>query len=188
MTTSAAPDYSGYEEPGKNEDLLQRLTQLAKEMRTAEAEVEKQKEILAAAEEVLRQYVEVKIPETMELARQKEVTTLDGFKITVKKKIRASIPEASKAKAFAWLEETGNGSLIKREFKIFFGREDAAWAKKFERDMAQRKKPLDCTRKEFVETNTLTAFLGKQIEAGVDVPLPLFGAFPQKFASVKKEK
>lgn len=188
MTTApGAADYSEYAEQAPDTDLLQRISTLARQQREAELDLAKKEEELAAAQERLRQYREVLIPNAMAEARQESVTTLDGFRVTVEEKIRASIPEAAKPKAFAWLDQTGNSRIIKHEFKILFGKEDDAWARKFMRDLAQRKRPVDCKRRDFVEPMTLQAFIKNALKDGMDVPLDLFGAFRQRYAEVKKK-
>ena len=70
--------------------------------------------------------------------------------------------------AFRWLEETGNGSLIKTELKLNFG--------KGEREICQEAKKLlidnnlSFNEKEGVNTMTLNAFTREQLEKGVQFP------------------
>jgi|CXWL01.1.fsa_nt_gi hypothetical protein len=188
MTTApGTADYSEYAEPATDTDLLQKISRLAQEQREAELDLAKAEEELSKAQERLRQYREVLIPTAMAEARQDSIVTADGFRVTVEEKIRASIPEAAKPKAFAWLDQTGNSRIIKHEFKILFGKEDDAWAKKFQRDLAQRVRPVDCKRRDFVEPMTLSAFIKGALKDGVDVPLDLFGAFRQRYAEVKRK-
>ncbi len=83
------------------------------------------------------------------------------------------------------VEDNKNGKLIKRTFAIEFGKGDEKWADKFERDCAQRVKPLNIKRKKGVHSGTLQAFIKKALEEGVDIPLDVFGAYRQRFAKIK---
>lgn len=187
MTTAPTADYSEFEEALK-EDLLQKLAAMGKRQIAAEKAVADAEDVLKSKKEDLRLISEDLLPALMAEARQKKLVTADDLEIEITKDYRASIPEACRAQAFAWLEKSGNGGMIKHEIKINFGRGEEAWAKKFLRDMAQRKKQLNYGRRDFVEPMTLKSFVKKAIEAGKVVPKDLLGVFVQDFAKVTVKK
>lgn len=176
-------DYSEFKD-GPGDNLLARLSGLALDQKRAEAEVARLEEELKTAQARLRDIAEHQLPALMDEAEMSEFTTKDGIKISVKEVIRGSIPASNASKAFAWLEEHGHDNLIKREFKIEFGKDEEAWAKKFARDLAKRKRPLKVQLKRTVNPRTLQAFVREQLEEGVDIPLNLFGVFRQRFSKI----
>ena len=166
------------------DNMLAQLSGLALDQKIAEAKVEKVTEELRVAKEELALIAEIKIPELMDEAEMTDFTTRDGINICIKENFRASIPEANKPKAFAWLAEHGHDNLIKREFKIEFGKNEEKWAKKFQAYLAKRKEPFKLEVKREVHANTLSAFVKEQVGEGIDVPLDLFGAFRQRISKI----
>ncbi len=166
------------------DNLMARLSGLAAEQMQAEARVAQLDEDILVANEELRHIKENLLPTLMEEAEVEEFTTRDGVRIEMKEALRGSISKAKQAEAFAWLEEHNHGRIIKRQLTIDFGKEEEDWAKKFERDCAQRKKPLNMKRRKMVAPPTLLAFLKGQLEQGVPIPLDMFGVFRQRFAKV----
>lgn len=180
-------DYADYKdaEPAVPEDVLGRLSKLAGEQLRAEAAVEHAGSELKAATERLRHIRENQIPQLMEQVGMEEFTTQDGVAINISEIIRGSIPKPNEAEAFAWLEKIDQERLIKRTFTIDFGKEEDGWANKFERDLAQRKKPLNVKRKKAVNPNTLQAFVRERLAEGLEVPMDVLGVFRQRFSKVK---
>lgn len=179
-------DYGEYvDSEGPGDNLLAQLAGLAAEQQEAEAEVARLEEALNAAKAALRDISEHRLPELMEEAQMDSFKTKDGLSITVKSVIRAGIPAKNPAPALAWLEDNGHGSLVKREFKIDFGKDEDAWANKFQADLQKRKKAVRCNIKKSVHPQTLQAFIRERLEAGDDIPMALFGAVQQKFTKVE---
>lgn len=176
-------DYSDHKD-GPGDNLLAQLSGLALDQKRAEAEVARLEEALRKAKETLKDISEHRMPALMDEAEMSEFKTKDGIKIKIKETIRASIKDENAAKAFAWLEEHEHGNLIKREFKIEFGKDEESWAKRFQSDLAKRKKPLKHTLKRSVHPQTLSAFITEQLREGVDVPLATFGAFRQRASEI----
>lgn len=177
-------DYSEFKD-GPGDNVLAQLSAMAMEQKQAEAEVARLEEELKKAQAKLKDLSEHKIPELMDAAEVKEFTTKDGIKIKIVEKIRGSIPEANAPKAFAWLEEHGHDNLIKREFKIEFGKNEEAWARKFEADLKKRKRPLKVRLKRAVHPSTLASFINEQLENGVDFPMDTFGVYRQRFSKIE---
>lgn len=170
-------DYSQYEENPGSDDALQRLSNLAEEQAKAEAEVLRVEGELKAANERLRGIAERDIPELMDSLNIKQFETASGLKIKVEEKMFASIPAANKPEAFSWLEGHGHADIIKRSFKVSFGRDEEEVAAEFAQQLRESEHPLNVEDKKEVHASTLAAFCKEQIEAGVDLPMDLFGAY-----------
>lgn len=179
MTT----DYSTYAEPTSSDTLAQ-LSLLAEQQLKLENKVAEAEKALSAAQEELRLMCEKTLPELMDTVGMEEFTTRSGLKIKVAEAIRASIPKARSDEAIAWLDNHGFANLVKRKFTVLFGKEEEAWAKKFARDLAQRKRQLNVEEDASVHNRTLCAFIREQLEQGQDIPVDLFGVFRQRVTKV----
>lgn len=177
-------DYSEYK-PEAGHNLLAQITQTAVELKDAQALVASLEEQLKEAKGTVTHLGEHVLPTLMDEADLGDFTTKDGIFISVNERIRASIPARSHVEAIKWLEENGEDSIIKRQFTIEFGRDENGWADKFERDLAQRKKKLHCKRKTSVHPQTLAKAIGDKLAEGVEVPMETFGAFRQRFSTIK---
>lgn len=167
---------------------LATLTNLATQQRAAEMAVEAAEAVLSKAQAVLKDISERTIPTLMKSLGLKEFKTAGGFTITIKEQLRVSVPKHRAQEAVEWVEANGGADLVKRAFHISFGRDEESWAAKFERDLKQRKKPVNVSRSNKVEPSTLKAFLEGKLKAGVDVPLDKFGGFLQEQAIVDLPK
>jgi len=181
-----------FEAPIEDEIVLkEKLEKLAILQEQAEQNVKDKTLELSKAQAELASISEKRLPELMEELGCTQFTTQEGLSITVVEKIRASIAQGDaekQQKAFDWLEDQGHGRLIKREFKIEFGKLEEAWANQFEGQLKRRKKPLRVTRKMYVHPATLAGFLTEQMEKGVEVPLEIFNGFPQKYSKLQRKK
>jgi len=170
---------------GAGDNILAQLSGLALDQKRAEAEVAKAEEALATAKAELSRISEREIPDLMDKAEMAEYTTKDGIKIKIKEKVHGSIPKATEAQAFEWLKENEHDNLIKREFKIQFGKDDEKWADKFLKDLQKRKRPLAFELKRTVHPSTLSSFVTGQLEAGVDFPMDTFGVFRKRSSVIE---
>lgn len=173
------------EERGPGDNILASLSALALEQKRAEVAVAKAEEALALATAELKRISEQTIPDLMDVAKMEEYTTSDGIKIKIGVKIRGSIPKATEAQAFQWLMDQKHDDLIKREFKIQFGKNEEAWAKKFLADLQKRKRPLAFELKRTVHSSTLASFVKGQLETGVDFPMDIFGVYRQRASTIE---
>ncbi len=180
-------DYRSWEndEPGGN--LMSRIEGLAQEQLDAQARVEALEAQLAEAKAALTLVKETKLPNLLEEAQlgKSKVVTPGGIVINLKEAIRGSIPKGKEEPAHEWLEENGNGKLIKRVVTIDFNKDQEAWARKFMKDCSQRKKPLNLKLVRGVHASTLRAFIKSALSEGVAIPLDIFGAYRQRFTDVK---
>mgnify|MGYP001595535252 CR=1 FL=1 len=110
----------------------------------------------------------------------------DGREVALRDELYASITEANRPGAFAWLEEHGHGDVIKDELKIMLGRGDTAKARAESLiAKAEAEGITDYSRKRVVAPNTLQALLKEQLAEGVEVPKETFGVFQQRRAIIK---
>lgn len=176
-------DYSEFKE-GPGDNLLAQIAATALEQKEAEAEVERCEDALKLAQGRLRKISDEDLPALMDEAEMTTCQTRDGIVVKLQEKIRGSLPKGREQPAFDWLEEHGHDDLIKREFTIQFGKDEEAWAKKFEADLRKRKKPVNVARKETIHHTTLASFVTEQLEAGVAIPLDTFGVYRQRTTKI----
>ncbi|MBW2636283.1 MAG: hypothetical protein JRC86_01940 [Deltaproteobacteria bacterium] len=178
-------DYSKFGDEAPGDNLLAQISVTALEQQQAEAAVAKLEEELAKAKEAVKDISERRLPELMEIARQDHLKTSDGLIVDLTEKIYASIPKAKAGGAFKWLEDNKHSDIVKRTFTIGFGKDEDKWADKFERDLKQRKKPLQVKREKKVHPQTLAALIRELLEQGVPVPLETLGAYRRKITKVE---
>jgi len=179
-------DYSDFQTEEIGDNMMARIEGLAQKQVAAEALVESLEAQLVEAKANFRLISEKDIPNLLDefdLA-DSTVNTPAGHEVKMATAIRGSIPKANETAAFQWLEDDGNGNLIKRQVTIEFGKDQEAWAAKFQRDCAKRKKPLNMKIKRAVHAGTLQAFVRRKLDEGVDIPMDTFGVFRQRFAKV----
>ena len=173
--------------PEAGSNVLAALNQKAEELIKLEDDIQDAEDALKTLQDRHRQITQFELPELMDAAEQTDIGTKAGHRVQMDETIRASLNK-HKEEALAYLEENDAGDLIKRTFTIQFDRDDEAWAKKFERDLAQRKKPLNSKVERTVHANTLTSWVKARMAEGVDIPQETFGVFRQRFAKVKRAK
>lgn len=184
----AIPDYSEHLD-APTDTVAAELCRAVDELRHVDAKIERAEAELEGLKKRRRAITENEIPDVMARVGTTELKLANGYKVSVKDEVRASLPKDERRPlAFAWLEDNGNGGLIDRAFKIRFPREEEAWADKFERDLAKRKRPLDVERTKDVHHQRLLGFLREQLRDGKVVPMDLFGAFIQRIAAIKAIK
>ncbi len=177
-------DYEGFEEKPRGQ-LMAELSEAAMAQMEAEVAVEKAKDLLAAKEHHLKYISQTLLPKLMDEAGLSKLKTKEGLEVSIKEDIRANIPEEKRSLALSWLEQNQHGDLIKREFKVLFGRDQEDWASKFEKQLQQSEQPFNYELKRGVHPSTLTAFVKAQIAEGADVPIDLLGVFRQRVTKIK---
>src|SRR3990167_5203131 len=181
-------DYSGEEEVPAP-DQLQLLGALVDKLGGAEAEVERLELMLKEAEAAARNLRETDIPELMQSIGLKELVTESGLKVKLREEVRVSFfskePE-KREPAYAWLAANHHDGLIKNKVEMQFGKEQGELAEQVMTYLRLFGTPLNVTRKKEINHMTLVAFLKEQIREGLEVPLPLFNGYIQKFAKVDR--
>ena len=113
----------------------------------------------------------------------------DGRSVTLKDELFASVTEANRDAAFAWLEGHGHGDVIKDELKFMLGKGPLAAAIAEELIADAEGLGIDThSRKRAVHSATLQALLKEQLAEGVEVPKETFGVFQQRRAIIKLAK
>lgn len=164
------------------EDALAKIARLAQEQRQAAQAVRKAEQALEDAKEHFKQLSESDLPEAMDAVGMGEVKLSDGTTVSVSDQIFARISNDNMLTAHQWLNEHGHGNLIKREFKIAFGRDQEDWATSFEGTL--EKEGVRYDRKQAVHPSTLKAFVKQQLENGEDIPEEVFGVYRQTVAKL----
>lgn len=171
--TAPAPSASG----------IQRLVGLVDALKQAEEAEVKAEAALAEAKDRRRRLEELTIPEHMASLGQTECVLTDGRKVKVETKIHASISEAKKDEAFAWLRDNGHEGLIKREIKVQFGKGQDNIAGDVLAELKER--GLAPESKETVPANSLAAWVREKNKEGAVLPLDTLGVFVSRKAVVK---
>lgn len=179
-----------------SDEELKEVRRLAQQYADLEDEIAELGRQLAAKQLALKGIREGSLPLALTTIGMKRFELIGGGEVELKTMVAASITEARKPEAHAWLEKNGHGGMIKHEIKIMFGKDEDAWAKKFLADLAKRKKPLRFERKDAVNPQTLGAFVRKTIADATArglspekvLPLDLLGVFQMRYAEVVRPK
>lgn len=191
MTATPQPshDYSAFRPTVLNSSLLNELRTAAQQYLDAELTVSKAEKALDTAKQIRDHLQQRVIPDLMDRAETSLWRSENGgVTIEVENQLFAQITEENSESAIAWLEANAVGDVVKREFKILFGKGDEKWARKFQADLRRRKRPLNSAVRRTVHALTLRKTLRELLEQGVAVPLTLFGAFHRKVAKVTVAK
>lgn len=176
-------DYLEYMQPAADSDLA-RLSRLADLQANAARRVDVLSEELEAARRTLRDIADRQIPELMDAVGLAEFKTSTGAKISVRETIRASIPEANRIKAFAWLRENGQAALIKRTVAVQFGKGEFEKAQDLSMELTSR--GLAAEDKVSVHPQTLAAYVREALKKGAELPLDLLGVHRSRSAEVSQ--
>jgi hypothetical protein len=165
-------------------DALAAISGLVDELVELKAKKLKLETKLEEQNERMKQLEEVEIPDLMDSVSMAQLKTSKGHTVSVEVKIRASLPEATRPMAFAWIEGTGNGGIIKREIAVAFSRdqEDAAAELK---DELVEKGYENVKTDRWVEPATLTKFVSDRLKNGEEVPKDIVTVFEQKKVKIK---
>jgi hypothetical protein len=140
------------------------LSKIAQNMLNAQQVVKNIEVELKEAKEKFRQLQEYDLPAAMGQAGVEKLTLPNGPEIKVETFYSASISEENKEQAFNWLDETGNGDIIKNVVGVDFKRgqdELARGAEKVLKDAG-----YDPHVSASVHPSTLRAFVREEVEAG----------------------
>tara|TARA_R110002167_G_scaffold143958_2_gene333660 strand:- start:15206 stop:15769 length:564 start_codon:yes stop_codon:yes gene_type:complete len=164
-----------------NEGLAQ-LSQLATDLYLAEVRAAECAEVAKEANENVRRIAEGLIPDLMAELGIEEFKTTNGIKLKINPSYRASILKARREEAFAWLDENGEGSMIKHSIVAGFARDqDDEASSLMERLEADGFNVKD---EEKVESSTLRAWVKRMLEEGKMIPMDLFGASKVDIAKI----
>jgi len=162
-----------------------RLMKLVEEVQEINADVKRLEDDLEIKKERLVDIVRVLIPDLMDELQMSEIKFEDKTKVTLGKKVKASISKANEKQAFDWLVENKFGGLIKSSVSAEFSREEIELAREIVEELRERE--LDATLKESVHAATLTSFVGERLEAGETLP-DCFSVFEYREAKISLPK
>tara|TARA_R110000737_G_scaffold130655_1_gene162662 strand:+ start:642 stop:1214 length:573 start_codon:yes stop_codon:yes gene_type:complete len=175
-------DYSKFIETAPDTDGLASLAQLATDLYLAEISAAEAAEAAKDAQQKVLNISQHRIPELMTKLGMSEFTTTNGIKLKIAPSYRASISKARKGEAHAWLDENGEGGMIKHNVLVGFARDSGDAAAKLMNDLED--KGFNVKDEEKIESSTLRAWVKRQLESGADIPMDLFGASKQDIAKI----
>lgn len=165
---------------------IEKLTKLSEQLVTTESVVEKTRKILKHEEAKLRELKEDILPEVMRETGQDLLKLPTGEYLSIEEKLYARIPKHAAEEAYLWLEENGEGGMIKRavvcEFRADQEEEaqralDGLYLMGFEQARIERKH----------QWNTVESWVKKMYTKGRDLPRELFGVHCRNVAVIKKK-
>lgn len=188
MATNAFDDY-GVDIEAPSHEAFNKLNDLVIRYTDAAARVARLEDELRTASETLSLLVNKEIPELMDQLQLESFRSHGGMEVAVKEDIRASISKANQSAAFRWLEENGNGDLIKNEIMINLGRGQNDEAQDIVDAVKSAARPgTAIAQKQAVHGQTLAKFVRDALACGQGIPLELFGVFRQRVAKITAPK
>ena len=164
------------------------ITMMAKRMLALEDEAKQIQENLNRVNEEHRRLAEIEIPEAMLSIGEESFRMLGGRTITIAKKVRASISEASKDDAFLWLRRNGFEDLIKHQVTVSFGMKEAGDARILLEFLQEQFPGRPVSNKETVHSSTLNAWSNEQFVKGGKTAPPSIYVDVRTVATVKDRK
>ena len=165
---------------------LKELAVLADRQLELEREKAELEEKLKRVDQQLQKVSGVDIPTAMDAIGMSDFMLTSGERITVQRKVKASIPKTKQAEAFKWLRDNEHGSLIKNNVTASFGRGEDDKAKELLQKLDSA--GFTVSQKESVHAQTLAAFVREQMERGADLPADLLGIFEYAVTKIAKPK
>jgi len=158
-----------------SESKLGRVAELANLMVALESEIAIKEIELARLAERLNDLSSKQIPDMMLEIGLRNFRLTNGAKIAVTPFYSAKIPDDLQEKAFGWLDETNNSSIVKCEVHATYSRGEIAKAKEVLAKLMKLKLPFELSQS--IHHSTLKAFVRERIENNKPLPHDLFGVF-----------
>lgn len=174
-------DYSN--EIERSSDQLGELSKLADELHDAEATVAQLEAKLASAKADVVRISEEEIPELMAEIGMDEFKTSTGLSIKLDRKVFAKIPKYRMGEAVDWLDEHGEGGMVKRNVVVGFNRDQEEAATELAASLSEQY-PAGVSQDYSVHASTLKAWAKRKIEAGEEIPEDLFGIHTKQIAKI----
>lgn len=165
------------------DDDIAGIAGLAKRAKILEKEIDEVETVLKGLKEQYRKLTEDALPEALAGMGMKKFMMEDGSSIEIKPFYSASISEARRAEAYAWLREHGFDDIIKNTVSVRFGRGEDELCTRLLNLIRQHGYPVDQAEK--IEPMTLKAWVKEQIERGNELDSELFGVFIGQKAVIK---
>jgi len=143
---------------GPSADHLKQVAELAALQLKCERAVTDCEYELKRAQDNLRQVAERDLPNLMADCGLSEFRLTNGAKITVKRKVVASILQENRGNAFTWLYDHGYGPIVKRNVEVQFGRGESRRAAALLAYLKEEFNEFKISDKEAVHGGTLNAW------------------------------
>lgn len=101
-----------------DQDILGKLGTLVEEKQALEAKIAQMQTDLEEEERKLKEYDQVKIPNLIEAAGLQEITTKNGYKVSIKQEYRGNISEENSNYALDWFIKSGGADTVKNKFEV----------------------------------------------------------------------
>jgi hypothetical protein len=171
------------EEPESSpEHLRTKITRQVRELQGLKAQKEELEEQLKEIEFRINALETRAIPDTLTEFGLSEVKTADGLRVSTKIYVGA-LPKEAKQQAYQWIDQRGDGGIIKRNVSISFQKGESEAAS----TAAERLRELGFAPQTTLDIHhsTFGAYVREQIASGVQVPLEQWGVFYGHKAVVK---
>lgn len=163
---------------------LTELSDLAQRQLFLEGRVSEIEHMLDETKEQLRMVQEVHIPETMAAIGMKEFKLANGYKLSIKEDVFASIRKDFTNQAVQWLDNKGLGDIVKDEVSVKFGRGEFDNVESLIEYCNSHN--MNATEKLSVHPQTLKATVKEQLAKGIEFPEEFFSVGPVRKAIIKK--
>lgn len=100
------------------QDILGALGKLVEEKQALEAKIAQMQTDLEEEQKRLKEYDQIKIPNLIESAGLQEITTKNGYKVSVKQEYRGNISEENQEYALDWFIKSGGADTVKNKFEV----------------------------------------------------------------------
>ena len=180
-------DFDDYEEEKSvnTDDVLGRITVLAKQLVAKELEIATAEDALKRLKAQRAQIEEVDLPELFHSVGQTKLQTHDGIPLVLKNVLRVNISKDRKHKAIKWLDDNGHGGIVKRKVIVDF---DKTKEDKVENLLRLIDKGWPNNRIERdVNTATAKALINRLLQEGKEVDKTTFGVHQVDKVSIGKK-
>ena len=181
-----APDYD-YEEDEKSPVTLKQISNLAAKQLKLEDEIAVLELSLKEKNASLKEISEQTLPELMEAENLPELVYGD-VSIKVSDVWYASINDGNRPTVIKFLKKHALETLMTNDVTIKFMKGQEKWLKQFLVQCARRKKSLNMSHKEAINTGTFKATVKKMVEDGEEVNLKELGVNKIHRAVTKRTK
>ena len=166
-----------------SDDGLRIVADLVNEQLRLEQLVADQELALRDLKSQLMKVSEVDLPSALEALGVASVTLSNGGGcVTIKESVFAGIAEKNKEAAFDWLEATDNDGIIDNAVECNFGKGQDSEAQKLTELLSSQ--GYSFTNSRSVHPQTLKAFVRKQLEEGLPIPVDVFSIHVKKTALI----
>ena len=167
-----------------SQDNMGKIGAVAKDVADTEKEITDLEDQLKVKKDYKKHLSENVLPNLFSEVGLSELKLADGRHLKVGNYYGASIKDAKKEAAFAWLRNKGHGDLIKNQVSCSFGRDEDEKARGLINTLSE--KGFQSSQREWVEPSTLRAFIREQHEAGRQLPMDLLGAYVGQKTTIKE--